>query len=137
MEPIHHIGQDNKVKRVDHKICEEYLPFPYLTFHICCDFYILINLQSSMDVFYKVLMYKEEPSKHLIDIGLSMGCEYMLEYQWLIEQFVSSYVVLHPLFYKYWNNNKLLIISKLCHVHKTHRKQSMEWSQQKICCKMT
>jgi hypothetical protein len=85
-------------KRVDHKFCE-YLPFPYLTFHICCDVYILINLQSSMDVFYQVLTYKEESSKHLIDIGLSMGCEYMLEYQGLIEQFVSSYVVLLPLFY--------------------------------------
>jgi hypothetical protein len=41
-----------------------------------------------------VLTYKEDPSKHLIDIGLSMGCVYILEYQGLIEQFVSSYVVL-------------------------------------------
>ena len=39
-----------------------------------------------------MLTYKEEPTEEMIDIGLSMGCEYMLKYQGLIEQFVSSYV---------------------------------------------
>jgi hypothetical protein len=38
-----------------------------------------------MDVFSYVLTYKEEPFEHLIDIGLRMGCDYMLEYQGLIE----------------------------------------------------
>jgi hypothetical protein len=38
-----------------------------------------------------VLTYKEEPAEELIDIVLSMGCEYMFKYQGLIEQFVSSY----------------------------------------------
>ena len=38
-----------------------------------------------------------------------MDYEYMLQYRELIEQFVSRYVVLQPSFYKYWNNNKLLI----------------------------
>ena len=52
-----------------------------------------------MDVFLQMIAYGEEPSDHLIDIGLSMGCEYMLGYQGLIENFVSSYVVLCPLFY--------------------------------------
>ena len=40
-----------------------------------------------------VLTYKEEPSKELIDIGLKMGCEYMLLYQNLIVDFVFIYVV--------------------------------------------
>jgi hypothetical protein len=40
-----------------------------------------------------VLKYKDAPTDELIDIGLSMGCEYMLKYHGLIEQFVNIYVV--------------------------------------------
>jgi hypothetical protein len=46
-----------------------------------------------MDVFEYVITYKEKPIEELVDIGLSMGCEYMLKSQGLIEQFVSSYVL--------------------------------------------
>ena len=52
-----------------------------------------------MDVFLQMLAYGEEPSDHLIDIRLSKGCEFMLWYQGLTEQFLSSYIVLCPLFY--------------------------------------
>jgi len=52
-----------------------------------------------MDVFSIVLTYGEEPSGHLIDIGLSKGCEYIFGYLGLIEQFVSRYIILCPLFY--------------------------------------
>jgi hypothetical protein len=89
--------------------------FSYLTFHICCDVYIYISLQSSMHVFYHVLMYKDEPYKQLIGIGSHMGREYILKYQGLIEQFVNSCVALLPLFYNYWNTSKPLFISMLCH----------------------
>ena len=34
---------------------------------------------------------KEEPSDELIEIGLNMGCEYMLAYHKLIVEFVSLY----------------------------------------------
>jgi len=57
-----------------------------------------------MDVFSYVLTYKEESFEHLIDIGLRMGCDYMLEYWGLIEWFICGYIVLHPLFYNYLNN---------------------------------
>jgi hypothetical protein len=40
-----------------------------------------------------MLAYKEELTEQLINIGLTKGCEYMLKYQGLIEQFASSYVV--------------------------------------------
>jgi hypothetical protein len=65
---------------------------------MCFDVYIIINLQLSTDVFYQMLTYKQESFEYLIDIGLCMHCEYMLEYQELIQQFVSNYVVLLPLF---------------------------------------
>jgi len=86
-------------KRVDGKVCEHLMCFPCLRFHDCGDVYILIDLQSSMDVFYWVLQYEEYQSQHLIGIGLGMDYQYMLEYQQLIELFVSSYVVLLPLLY--------------------------------------
>jgi hypothetical protein len=40
-----------------------------------------------------VLTYKEELTHEMINIGLSMDYEYMLEYEGVIENFVSSYVV--------------------------------------------
>jgi len=40
-----------------------------------------------------VLTYKEESSEELVDIGLNMGCEYMMAHQKLIVAFVSIYVV--------------------------------------------
>jgi len=46
-----------------------------------------------------MLTYKEEPIDKLIDNRLSMSCEYMLKYQFLIEWFISSYIVQLPLFY--------------------------------------
>jgi hypothetical protein len=52
-----------------------------------------------MNLLYKALTYKEESFELLIVIGLRMGSEYMLEYQGLIEKFVSSYVVFLSLFY--------------------------------------
>ena len=43
----------------------------------------------------------------MIDVGLSINCEYVLVYQGLIEKIVSSYVIyLLTLFYIYWNNKK-------------------------------
>ena len=40
-----------------------------------------------------MLTYKEDPIEELVKIGLSMGCDYMLKYQGLIVQFVSSFVI--------------------------------------------
>ena len=40
-----------------------------------------------------LISFSLNPIDELIDIGLSMGCEYMLKYEDLIEQLVSSYVV--------------------------------------------
>ena len=34
---------------------------------------------------------QKEPSEELIEIGLNMGCEYMVAYQNLIVEFVSIY----------------------------------------------
>ena len=39
------------------------------------------------------IIFLENPIDELIDIGLSMGCEYMLKSEDLIEQLVSSYVI--------------------------------------------
>jgi hypothetical protein len=77
-------------------------------------------------------MYKEESSKHLIEMNY-MGCEYILEYQGLIEQFLSIYVVLLALFLINETKKTLNYIFSLVMVYKTHSKQSMECNQQKIC----
>jgi len=85
---------------VDHKFCE-YLLSPFLTFHICCDAYnIYFNYVTNVcGCFLRGANIPIRVIIRLIDIGLRMDCEYMLEYQGLIESFVSSYVVLLPLLY--------------------------------------
>jgi hypothetical protein len=57
-----------------------------------------------------------------------MGCEYMLECQGLIKQFVNSYVLL-PLFHNESNKKKPLIIYMFFHAYKTCKKQCGEWNQ--------
>jgi hypothetical protein len=58
-----------------------------------------------------VFMYKKK-TKHLIRIGLNMGCEYMLEYRGLLKQFVSNvvlllhYICIYIYIYTYWKNKK-------------------------------
>jgi hypothetical protein len=46
----------------------------------------------------------------LINIRLSMGCEYRLEYQGLIEHFLSSYVVLLHLSYNNGTTRNICLI---------------------------